>query len=83
MVSEMGKKSKARKDKELVCIFLGLELYASPEKAVLLKSDILDLIFSHFKNSSLVGVREYPPVELTPTFTKWLREMDALLKRRR
>ncbi|MEW6189540.1 MAG: hypothetical protein AB1466_05450 [Actinomycetota bacterium] len=79
----MGKKSKGKKDKELVCIFLGLELYASPEKAALLKSDIVDLIFSHFKSPSLVGIREYPPVELTPTLTHWLREMEALLKRGR
>lgn len=56
--------------RELVCLFLGLRFYASPERAVLLKSRITDVLLHHFEEDGLVGVDiKLPPVDLTPSFT--------------
>lgn len=56
--------------RELVCLFLGLRFYASPERAILLKSRVTDVLLHHFEEDGLVGVDiKMPPVDLTPSFT--------------
>lgn len=56
---------------ELVCLFFGLRFYASPERAKLLKARIEDFLLKNFEHEGLLGIDvHYPPVDLTPTFTK-------------
>lgn len=55
-------------NKELVCIFLGLRFYASPERARILKARVTDVLLHAFSNENLVGIDvKAPPVDLTPT----------------
>lgn len=57
--------------KELVCIFLGLRFYASPEKAKVLRAKVTDVLLNYFSDENLVGIDVRPmPVDLTPTFSK-------------
>jgi len=56
--------------KELVFILLGLEFYASPEKAKLLKAKVTDLLLRDLSHEGLLGIDVRPAVDLTPTFTK-------------
>lgn len=57
--------------RELVCLFLGLRFYASPERATLLKSRVTDVLLRYFEEDGLVGVDvRMPPVDLTPSFNR-------------
>lgn len=57
--------------KELVCMFLGLRFYSSPENARLLKSRVTDVLLNYFSDENLVGIDLKPtPVNLTPSFSK-------------
>ncbi len=59
--------------KELLCIFLGLEFYTSPNKARLLKSKVTSLLLQNLSAEDLVAVQTEPlmsAVDLTPTFSK-------------
>lgn len=59
-----------QEDKELFCIFLGLEFYASPERAKLLKSKVTNILLANLQEEDLLGIKMKPAVDLTPTFTK-------------
>lgn len=57
-------------NKELLCIFLGLEFYTSPERARLLKSKVADLLLANLQEEDLLDIRMKPAVDFTPTFSK-------------
>lgn len=57
-------------NKELLCIFLGLEFYTSPEKAKLLKSKVTNLLLANLQEEDLLDIRMKPAVDFTPTYTK-------------
>lgn len=59
----------AKREKELVCIFLGLNFYASPGKAKILKSRVEDLILKHLAKEELISIDVEPAIDFTPTFT--------------
>lgn len=57
-------------EKELVCIFLGLEFYTTPKKAKILKSRVKDILLRGLQGEDLIAVEMQPAVDLTPTFTR-------------
>ena len=57
-------------NKELLCIFLGLEFYTSPEKARILKSKVTSILLDNLQEEDLLGIKMKPAVDFTPTFTK-------------
>jgi len=62
-----------QEEKELLCIFLGLEFYTSPKKARLLKSKVTSLLLQNLSAEDLVAVQTehfMSAVDLTPTFSK-------------
>lgn len=58
------------RNKELVCIFLGLNFYASPERARMLKSRVTDILLRSLGKEDLIGIDVRPAVDFTPTFSK-------------
>lgn len=59
-----------QKNKELVCIFLGLNFYTSPERAKILKSKVTDMLLQTLGKEDLIGIDVEPAIDLTPTFSK-------------
>ncbi len=57
-------------EKELVCTILGMEFYASPERATRLRADLKDLLMSKLTPEELKSVKIKPAFDCTPTFTK-------------
>lgn len=61
-----------QEEKELVCIFLGLEFYILPGKARILKSKITDVLLRNLSREDLVAIETrpmVPAIDLTPTFS--------------
>lgn len=69
--------------KELVCLFLGLRFYASPERASLLKMRVEDMLLKAFEHEGLVSIDTHiPPVDLTPTITNLTTKKTAKKKKK-
>ncbi len=67
---------KHQNDKELLCIFLGLEFYTSPERARILKAKVADLLLANLHEDDLLGIKMKAAVDLTPTFSKLKRKLS-------
>jgi hypothetical protein len=66
-------------ERELVCIAIGLEFYAPKKMANLLKANVKDVLFSQLKGVPVLMVKEQPVVELTPTFSRWVKTIKVSL----
>lgn len=66
-------------ERELVCIAIGLEFYAPKKMANLLKANVKDVLFSQLKDVPVLMVKEQPVVELTPTFSRWVKTIKVSL----
>lgn len=71
------------KQKDMVCVVLGLEFYAPKKTANLLKADVKELLFANLKEVPLLLVQDQPPVQLTPTISSWMGRVKSLLFQRR
>jgi len=67
-------------NKELLCIFLGLEFYASPEKAKLLKSKVTDILLNNLEEEDLLSIDVKPVVDITPSYSRFKEKLAKLLK---
>lgn len=65
-----GKVMENSKKRELVCIFLGLEFYTTPQRARILKTEVTTLLLKSLAGEELIGVDVQPAVDLTPSFSK-------------
>lgn len=79
-----GKKEKETTNKngngkELVCVFLGVELYTTKKAANLLKTEVIDLLKTDIKEIPILAVKAHTPVELTPTLTNSWDKIKLLL----
>lgn len=61
---------KNKEEKELVCKILGMEFYASKDRAMLLRSDIKEFLISKLTPSEMKDIKIKPAFDCTPTFTK-------------
>lgn len=78
-VEEVKEKEAKEEERELVCIALGLEFYAPRKMANLLKTNVKDILFSQLKDVPMLMVKEQPTVELTPTFSRWVKSIKVSL----
>jgi len=79
MANIKAKKPK-HKEKELLCIFLGLEFYASPEKARLLKSKVADILLNNLEEEDLLSIDVKPAVDITPSYSRFREKLAKLIK---
>lgn len=77
-----GKKAPKKGQKEPVCVALGLEFYAPPGVAKVLKADIKEILVTRFKDYPLVFVEDQSPVELTPAISGFLSRIRSIFKRK-
>lgn len=72
-MKQASNKKKRKKDldsdKDLVCVFLGLELYTTKKAANLLRTEVMELLRTDLKEIPLLAVKTHPPVELAPTLS--------------
>lgn len=73
----------SKKKKDMVCVVLNLEFYASKKIANLLKADVKELLFSNLKDIPLLVVQDQLPVQVTPTISSWMDKVKSLLSRRK
>lgn len=66
-------------EKELVCVFLGVELYTTKKAAAMLKTDVIDILKTDIKEIPILAVKAHAPVELTPTLTNSWDKIKLLL----
>ena len=70
MAKKDGKKTKTKDDsKDLVCVFLGLELYTTKKAATLLKTEMMELLRTDLKEIPVLAVKTHEPLELTPSLS--------------
>lgn len=84
MVMKIKKKKESVKEtkdgEDLVCVFLGLELYTTRKTAALLKANVLDLL--NLKELQILAVKTHAPVELTPSLDNGLERVKTVLKKK-
>lgn len=79
----MGNKDKANDNKELVCVFLGLELYTTKKAAAILKTNVMDLLRTDIKDLPILAVKTHSPIDMTPSFSVAWSRLRNTLKRKK
>lgn len=82
MPLDNGTKAKHQKEeeKELVCVFLGFEIYTTKKAATVLKSDIKDLLL---RRKDILAVKEQSVVEMTPTISSMAKRVKGLFRKKK
>lgn len=57
-------------EKELLCIFLGLEFYTSPKRATILRSKVTDILRKNLSHEEIGAIKVKETIDFTPTYTK-------------
>lgn len=73
-------KGQGEEEKELVCIFLGFEIYTTEKAATVLKSNIKDLLLGQ---KDVLAVKERPPVNMTPTISSAVKRAKGLFSKKK
>lgn len=77
----MEKKEKGNSEKDLVCVFLGLELYTTKKAAGILKANVMELLRTDLKEIPVLAVKSHEPINLTPDFTTAWEKIRSLISR--
>jgi len=70
-----------QEEDKVICLVFGLEFYTTEKRARVLRQDAKQILLSRLGNTTpLLSIEEHDPIDLTPTFTKWILRWFRVLK---